>query len=248
MYDETSDLFSRQVPYIGKGKQEKLSNSKVAVVGAGGLGSFVSSMLVRMGVGVVRIIDRDLVEESNLPRTILYKKKDVGKAKAFLAQERLGGINPTSRVDGVSENLSPSNSEHLLAGFDVVVDCTDNMETRFAINRHCVKNRIPWVYGTVLRDEGLSSTFAPGGKPCFACLYRAKAKESERTIDAGVIAPAVAIVAAWEAMEVVKILTGISEPNYSRLFRARLGGPDFELLAMKPREDCEVCGTKMPGK
>lgn len=247
MYDDTG-LFSRQTPFLGERNQEKLSRAKVVVVGAGGLGSFAASMLLRMGVGVVRIIDRDLVEESNLPRTIMYKKKDVGKAKAFIAKERLEGINPTSRVDGLTENLTTSNAEKLLAGFDVVVDCTDNMDARFVINRFCVKNRIPWVYGSVLRDEGFSSTFAPGGRPCLSCLYHGKTRETEKTADAGVIAPAVAIVASWEAMEVVKILTGVSEPNYSKLLKIKLTVPDFEILEIKPREDCEVCGKSPPRK
>lgn len=243
---EASDLFSRQTPFLGEENQEKLSKAKVAVVGAGGLGSFVCSMLVRTGVGVVRIIDRDLVEESNLPRTILYKRKDIGKAKAFVAKERLSDINPTSRVDGAIENLTDYNAEKLLTGFDVVVDCTDNMETRFAINKFCMKNRVPWVYGTVLRDEGFSSTFRAEGQPCFSCLYHGKTKKTESTAEAGVIAPAVAMVASWQAMEVIKILTGISEPNYSRLLRLKLAGPNLEFLALKPWEDCSICGKDMP--
>lgn len=242
---ETSELFSRQTPFLGKENQEKLSKAKVAVVGAGGLGSFASSMLLRMGIGVVRIIDRDLVEESNLPRTILYKRKDIGKPKAFVAGERLSGINPTSRVDGVTENLTPSSAERLLAGFDVVVDCTDKMESRFVINMFCVKNRIPWVYGTVTRDDGFSSTFRPGGKPCFSCLYRGKISEI-KTSESGVIAPAVATIASWQAMEVVKILTGIAVPNFSRLLRIKLGQPLFELISIRPLEECEVCGTCSP--
>jgi adenylyltransferase/sulfurtransferase len=241
----TYDLFSRQTPYLGLARQEKLSGAKVVVVGAGGLGSFVSSMLVRMGVGVVRIIDRDLVEESNLPRTILYKGRDAGKSKAFVASEKLAGINPRSRVDGVTDSLNDMSAENLLAGFDVVVDCTDNMDARFAINKFCVKSRVPWVYGTALRDEGFSSTFRPGGQPCFSCLYHGKTRKTEKTSEAGVIAPVVAMVASWQAMEVIKILTAISEPNYSRLFRIKLERPGFELLAIKPWEDCEVCGKDL---
>ena len=248
MVARTSDLFSRQMPFIGEENQEKLSKAKVVVVGAGGLGSFVSSMLVRMGIGVVRIIDRDLVEESNLPRTIMYSRKDIGKAKAFVAKERLSSINPTSRVDGVTESLTPYNAKKLLTGFDVVVDCTDSMETRHAINEFCVRSGVPWVYGTVLRDEGFSSTFRPGGKPCFSCLYQKNSKESERTADAGVIAPAVALIASWEASEVIKVLLGISAPNYSKLLRAKLGGPVFEIHNTKPRDDCKVCGRMLPEK
>jgi adenylyltransferase/sulfurtransferase len=242
---ESYELFSRQTPYIGLARQEALSKAKVAVVGAGGLGSLVSSMLVRTGAGVVRIIDRDLVEKSNLPRTALYDRADVGKAKAFVAGERLGNINPESRVEGKVETLNDFNAEDLLTGFNVVVDCSDNMDTRYVINKFCFRNGIPWVYGTALKDEGFSSTFAPSGKPCFACLYPNKTRKTEKTSEAGVIAPVVAMVASWQVMEAIKILTGISEPNYSRLFRIKLERPGFELLNIKTNEDCEICAKRI---
>jgi len=242
---ETYDLFSRQTPYLGLARQDALSKAKVAVVGAGGLGSFVSEMLVRAGTGVVRIIDPDVVEKSNLHRTTLFDQTDVGKAKAFVAQEKLSSINPASRVDNRIESLNAYNAEDLLAGFGVVVDCTDNMEARYTINKFCVKNKIPWVYGAVLRDEGFSATFAPSGRPCFACLYPETPRKLEKAGEAGVIAPAVATIASWQAMEVIKIVTGIAEPNYSKLYRVRLKRPGFEILAIKAREDCEVCGKNI---
>ncbi len=158
-FDE-GGLFSRQIPFLGEERQDALSKAKVAVIGAGGLGSFVSSLLVRAGVGVIRIIDPDVVELSNLPRTIIYRQKDAGKSKAFILAERLSGINPDSRVDGKIESFNAYKAEKLLAGFGVVADCTDSMASRHEINRFCVDNRLPWVHGAVTRDEGVSATFA----------------------------------------------------------------------------------------
>ena len=165
MNPETYDIFSRQIPYLGMKKQDMLLRSKVVVVGCGGLGSFVTSMLVRSGVGFVRVIDHDVVEESNLHRVSLFNGEDIGKSKAFLAEKRLKSINPEGRVEGIEDNLNPANAEKLLSGFDVVVDCSDNMEVRYLINRFCFKNEKPWVYGSILRDKGVSSTFPPKGDP-----------------------------------------------------------------------------------
>ncbi len=239
---ETYDLFSRQIPFLGMERQEMLLQKKAVVVGAGGLGSFASEMLVRAGLGFVRIVDRDLVEETNLHRT-LFERKDIGKPKALIIKQKLEDINPECRVQDMSENLTNYNAEKLLAGFDVVVDCSDNMEVRYVINKFCMKNGIPWVYGSALRDEGFSSTFLPPGKPCFACLYPRKPGSLPLCSVEGVISPVIGIIASWEVMEVIKLLTGLGEPNHGKLFRVKLKKPKFEFLNIKPRRSCEVCGT-----
>ena len=236
------ELLSRQIRYLGEERQEKLDRAKVVVVGAGGLGSYVSQMLIRCGVGFVRVIDRDLVDESNLARVSVYTRDDLGKPKAFVVKEKFKKLNPGSRVDGIEENLTYYNAKKLISGFEVVVDCTDNMETRYEMNRFCFENRIPWVYGTVSRDEGFSSTFSPSGKPCFNCLYPRGTKSPGSPEDSGVISPIVGMTASWQAMEVIKILTGLSRPNYGKLLRINLKTSGFDFLNVKQREDCEVCG------
>lgn len=239
---ESYELFSRQIPFLGEKNQDTLSRKKVAVVGAGGLGSYVSQMLIRLGIGFVRVIDRDVVDESNLARVSLYTRKDIGKSKASLVSEALSGLSPGSRVDGVMESLGESNANRLLGGFDLVVDCSDNMETRYAINEYCVKNAIPWIYGSALRDEGFSSTFSPSGKPCFSCLYPKTPRNLETSEQAGVISPVIGMIASWEVMEAVKVLTGISKPNYGKLLRITLKKPVFEFLDLKFSSKCRVCG------
>lgn len=240
---ETYDLFSRQVPFLGEENQDKLSKAKAVVVGAGGLGSYVASMLVRAGIGFVRVIDRDLVEESNLHRTMIYERKDIGKSKAFIVKARLMDINRETRIHDVSENLYQGNAEKLLAGFNVVVDCTDNMESRYLINKTCFENKIPWIYGSAIRDEGFSSTFAPNGNPCFSCLYPRKPKPGSIPVCnvEGVVSPIIGMIASWQVMEVVKIITGIGKPNSSKLLRITLKDPKLEFLNVKPKKDCEVC-------
>jgi molybdopterin/thiamine biosynthesis adenylyltransferase len=242
MNPETFEILSRQITFLGTERQEALLHRKVVVIGAGGLGSFVSSLLARAGVGFVRVIDKDLVEESNLHRAILFGTGDIGKAKSFVTMERLGKISPEGRVQGLAENLSGYSAKKLLAGFDMVVDCSDSMDTRYVINKFCVKNGKPWVYGSVLRDEGFSSTFASSGKPCFSCLYPERPRKLETSEEAGVISPVIGMIASWEVMEAIKVLTKLSRPNYSKLLRITLRKPKFEFLNLKPRKNCEVCG------
>lgn len=239
---ETYELFSRQIPFLKEKNQDILSRKKVVVVGAGGLGSYVSQMLIRVGVGFVRVIDRDLVDESNLARVSIYTRDDIGKSKASVIEERFAKLNKDSRIEGLMENLAPNNKDELLVGFDLVVDCTDNMDSRYAINKFCIRNGIPWVYGSVLRDEGFSSTFASSGKPCFSCLYPKISKKLETSEEVGVISPIIGMIASWEVMEVIKILTGISQPNYGKLLRISLKKPKFEFLNVKFKKDCMVCG------
>jgi adenylyltransferase/sulfurtransferase len=240
---ETYDFFSRQIPYLGVKKQEKLGKAKAVVVGAGGLGSHVSEMLIRMGFGYVRVIDRDLVDETNLHRTSLYTREDIGKSKVFVISEKLKDLNPETRIEGITETLHIYNAEKLVSDFDVVLDCTDNMETRYAINRFCIKNKIPWIYGAVLRDEGFSSTFSPEGRPCFACLYPEMPRTMETCAQVGVIPTIIGIIASWQVTEALKIVTGLGKIRYGQLFHVSLERPLFEFLKIKPREDCEVCRT-----
>lgn len=243
MDPEKYELYSRQIRFFGEENQEKLSGSKVAVVGAGGLGSHVAEMLVKMGFGFVRVIDRDLVEESNLPRVSLYTREDVGKPKALIIEEMLSSIDRDSRVDGVTETLGHSNIKKLLSGFDLVVDCTDNLEARHMINEFCIRNRVPWIYGSVEGDEGMCMSFSAKGKPCFECMCPRGKSPGESPENTGVVSPVVGIISSCQAAEAVAIVTGLfSGPSYGKLFRVRLGDRKFEALNVKAREGCGVCG------
>jgi molybdopterin/thiamine biosynthesis adenylyltransferase len=236
------DFFSRQLKAIGKSGQEKLGKSTVSVVGAGGLGSHVASILVRTGFGTVRIIDRDVVEKSNLHRVSLYTSKSIGMPKAVAARSALELANPGCTIEALKETISKGNVK-ILKGSDLVVDCTDNMEARFVINDFCAKNRIPWIYAAVAGDEGFSATFAAGGKPCLRCLYPdVRSAEMLKPRNSQILPPVVMVIASWEAMEAVKIASGFGKPSFGKLLRTRLKEPSFEFIMIKPRAGCPVCG------
>jgi adenylyltransferase/sulfurtransferase len=238
------DFFSRQLKVIGKSGQEKLGKSTVSIVGAGGLGSHVASMLVRTGFGTVRIIDRDVVEKSNLHRVSLYTSKSIGTPKAVAAKSALELANPGCRIEAIKETINKGNAK-ILKGSGLVVDCTDNMKARFVINEFCAKNWIPWVYAAVAGDEGFSATFSAGGKPCLRCLYpdvRSAAMLKPR--NSQILPPVVMMMASWEAMEAVKVVSGFGRPGFGKLLRTRLKDPSFEFIRIRPRAGCPVCGGK----
>jgi len=166
--------YSRQtlLPEIGLDGQEKLLASSAAVVGCGALGTVVAGTLVRAGVGRVRVIDRDCVELNNLQRQVLFDEGDVarGLPKAIAAAEKLRKANSHVAVEAVVADVNPDNVERLIGDMDLVMDGTDNFETRFLLNDACVKHDLPWVYGAVIATYGMTRTIVPHRTPCFRCL------------------------------------------------------------------------------
>ncbi|MDF2608376.1 MAG: molybdopterin biosynthesis protein MoeB [Bacillales bacterium] len=173
--DDLLNRYSRQILFnpIGKLGQEKLINSRVVVVGVGALGSVVVNHLVRAGVGFIRIIDRDVVDLSNLQRQTLFNEDDVvnNLPKVIAAKKTLEKINSKVVIDSIIGDLNPDNAEELLTGFDVIIDGTDNLITRFLINDVAVKNRIPWVHGGAVSSRGMFAVIIPGVTPCYRCLF-----------------------------------------------------------------------------
>ena len=209
-----SERYARQVllPQIGSQGQLKMRESFVVLVGCGALGTVIADGLVRAGVGRVRIVDRDVVELSNLQRQILFDETDVahGLPKAVAAAERLARTNSTVEVEAVVADVTPSNVERVIDGADLVMDGTDNFETRYLINDVCVKHELPWVYGGVVGTYGVTTTILPHKTPCFRCLLaEMPAPGSVPTCDTvGVLGAAVNVVASLEVVQAVKLLTG----------------------------------------
>lgn len=209
--------YSRQVlfPPLGEAGQRRLMNSRVAIVGMGALGTVLANHMVRAGVGYVRLIDRDFVEESNLQRQMLYEEADAAQSrpKAIAAAERLGRINSLVKIEAHVADLNPANGEDLLAGVDLVLDGSDNFAVRFLINDICVKNSIPWVYGGAVSSRGVVMTVIPGTTPCLRCIFSQPPEQSStETCDtAGVIGSIVHVVASYQATEALKLLTGQPE-------------------------------------
>lgn len=211
-----SNRYSRQILFspIGPAGQERLQNSTVVIIGCGALGTVQADALCRAGVGKLRLIDRDIVEASNLQRQTLFGEQDVIDAlpKAVAAQRRLQQVNSEVQVEAVVADLNPRNIEAHLQGAQCLLDATDNFEARFLVNDAAVKQGIPWIYGAAVGSYGLSMTILPGQTPCLRCVFESVPPPgSSPTCDtAGVLAPIVNLIASIQVAEALKILTGNS--------------------------------------
>lgn len=195
-------------------QQEALAQGHVTVVGAGGLGSAVLNYLVAAGVGNIRIIENDRVSISNLQRQILYTTPDLGRPKAEVAAIRLCSLNPTCRIEVKTERLTEENAEHLLNGSDVVVDCSDNYATRYAIDDYCAAKQVAMVYGTAEQLGGQVAVFHVHGAGCYRSLYPEKAAQKPVV---GVLSPIVGVIGSLQALETVKLLAKIGDTLAGRL-------------------------------
>ncbi|POY35461.1 thiamine biosynthesis protein ThiF [Solitalea longa] len=219
--DFNKEKYNRQLLLIGFGEeaQQKLLNSSVLVVGAGGLGVPVLQYLTGMGVGKIGIIDKDLISESNLHRQVLYSVADVGKSKVQVATERLHALNPDVELLPFNDHLRVENALLLISLFDVVVDCTDNFQTRYLINDACVVLNKPFVYGAIHQYEGQISVFNYQASATYRCLFPS-APENGLVADCnanGVLGVLPGIVGCYQANEVVKILTGTGEVLFNKM-------------------------------
>lgn len=242
------DRYSRQILFEGIGEegQRRVRAARVLVVGCGALGSAQAEMLARAGVGRLHLVDRDFVEESNLQRQTLFSERDARERapKAVAAARRLGEVN--SEVECVAEvaDVNNSNVERLVAGCDVVLDGTDNFATRFLLNDACVKHGVRWVYGAAVGSYGVTMTVLPRETPCLRCVFpETPAAGSAPTCDtAGVIMPVVAVVAAVQVAEALKLLAGRPEGLHRSLMQFDVWGNEWRRLALRERTpECPTC-------
>jgi len=245
-----SEFYNRQVVLkeLGWKGQQKLAKSKVAVVGIGGLGTVSSLYLALAGVGYLRLIDQDTVETPNLHRQILYSLDDLHYPKAEVAAERLEKLNPLLKAEPISENVNASNVEKLLAGVDCVVDGLDNMLTRYLVNRACVKLGVPYVFGAAIGIEGNLSVFAPPETGCLECLLPNLSDSDLLTCDTrGVVGATPGIIGAMQAMETIKVLTGIGSPLKGKLMVCDFNDMYFTTIDISKGANCPACqGTSAP--
>ncbi|WP_409272577.1 thiazole biosynthesis adenylyltransferase ThiF [Neobacillus sp. SCS-31] len=205
-----AERYSRQIlfPGIGREGQEKIRSKHVLLVGAGALGSGNAEILTRAGIGKLTIIDRDYVEESNLQRQQLYTEEDVLQKlpKAAAAEKRLRAINRDVEIEAIIGDATPEVLEELANGIDLIIDATDNFETRMAINDVSQKYRIPWIYGACVGSHGMSFTILPGTTPCLNCLLRTIPLQGLTCDTGGIIGPAVQMAISHQSAEALKIL------------------------------------------
>lgn len=242
--DEQLLRYSRQImlPQIDIGGQERLLASSVLIIGMGGLGAPVAMYLAAGGIGKLTLVDFDAVDLSNLQRQIIHSTQDIGRPKVASARDHLTAINPECHIQTLDQRLSEEELREQIDLHDVVVDCSDNFETRFAINRACVNTGTPLVSGAVIRMEGQISVFQPGQDdgPCYACLYREEGEDETRCSETGVLAPVVGIIGSMQATETIKLLVGMKSIQ-GRLILLDAERMQFREMRLKKDPDCPVC-------
>lgn len=246
--DFLQEKYSRQVLFEGLGLhgQQRLLASSAVIVGCGAIGAASASLLVRAGIGRLRILDRDFVEPSNLQRQTLFDENDARDAlpKAVAAERKLKSINSTVSVEGVVADLNPQNAAELLRGFDVILDGADNFETRFLVNDFAVQSNTPWIYAAAVAAYGLTMTVLPGDTACLACLLSAPDSLAgmEETCDTiGVLGPVVNLIASLQSTEAIKLLSGNREALHRRLISCNVWTGHFQSVQVPRNPTCRVC-------
>lgn len=236
------------MPEVGEAGQLKLLDSKVLLIGAGGLGSPAALYLAAAGVGTLGVVDHDIVDRSNLQRQILHTDERVGTPKVDSASQAIAAINPSVKVVSYATHLDSSNAEDIFAGYDVVVDGSDNFPTRYLVNDVCVRLGVPNVHGAVYRFEGQATVFWPGYEkhrgPCYRCLFPEPppSELAPSCAEAGVLGVLPGVIGLLEAVETIKILLGIGEPLVGRLLCYDALRAQFMELQTERDPRCRYCG------
>jgi len=266
MDPKTYERYSRQILFreIGEAGQQRLLESSAVIVGCGALGTALANLLVRAGIGKLRIVDRDFVEPSNLQRQTLFEESDALEAlpKAVAAQRRLGAINSGVAVEGIVADVGPKNAEEMLRGFPLILDGTDNFETRFLLNDVAIHLNVPWIYAAVVASYGVTFTVRPGETACLACALESgdasrnndgsqsptavaaagAARGTEDTCDTvGVLGAAAGVIASIEAAEAFKLLLGKTELAGGRLVSFDVWSGRYQSVRVARNPECRAC-------
>jgi len=236
------ERYDRQIRIRGLGKsgQSKLKKARVIVMGAGGLGCPASFYLVAAGIGHIAVVDKETVELSNLNRQVLHWSDDIGRPKGVSMAEKLRQLNPEVTVDALQKVVTTNNARQLVKGFTVVVDALDNWRTRFLLNKACVKERIPFVHAGVYGLYGQITTILPGKGPCLQCILPKIPPEEEKFPVLGAAAGTLGLL---EALETVKLVTGLGEPLIGRMLHFDGETMSFQEIKVERRRTCPVCGS-----
>jgi len=248
MNDDQLLRYSRQImlPQVDIAGQEKLLASRALIIGAGGLGSPAAMYLAAAGVGQLAIADHDVVELSNLQRQLLHRDGDIGRPKAISASETLRAVNPDVAVTPLETRLQGKQLAAKVRQSHVVLDCSDNFDTRFAVNAACVRHRVPLVSGAAIRLEGQVAVFDArrADSPCYHCLYRDGEELEQTCSENGVLAPLVGIIGSLQALEALKILLALGEALAGRLVVFDGMAHEWRTLKLQRDPACPVCGMQ----
>ena len=246
----SDDRYSRQVLFRGIGPegQKRLRASRVAIVGCGATGSSLAQLLARAGVGTIRIIDRDYVEVSNLQRQSLFDESDAAESlpKAIAAARKIAAFNSEIVVEPHVADVSPGNIASLLENTQLILDGTDNFETRYLVNDYAVQNSLPWIYAAAVGSYAVTLNVIPGQSACLACVFPESPRGTFETCEtAGILNSAASLIASIEAVEALKLLVGATEKLRSTLLAVDLWTNEHsEISAGSPRPDCRACGRR----
>ena len=232
--------YDRQIMIKGIGEegQEKLKRAKVFIAGSGGLGSPVAIYLAVAGVGMMRLVDHDRVELSNLNRQVLHGDTDIGRRKVDSAKEKLKGLNQSVEIEASAETITEDNVSQLVTGFDLIVDAMDNLPTRYVLNKAAIDKNIPFFHGAVYGFEGRAMTIIPGKTACLWCVYQGRVTKGKFPV----IGVAPAIIGCIQATEVIKYIVGIGELLTNKLLIYDGLNLEFTKLSVKRDPNCQHCG------
>lgn len=249
MNDEQLLRYNRHImlPQIGFEGQQKLRDAHVLIIGLGGLGSPAALYLATAGIGKLTLVDDDEVELSNLQRQIIHRQQNIGEKKVASAKSNLLAINDEVDIVTIDHRLDESSLTQQIQLADVVLDASDNFDTRFTINRACVEQKKPLVSGAAIQFEGQISVFDSRDElcPCYSCLYPEKGEENLTCSGNGILAPVVGIIGSMQALEAIKLICHIGEPLYGRLLLFDALLLQWRSMNLKKDPDCQVCGSKI---
>ena len=240
------DRFSRQVMLeeIGYGGQLKLKHAKICVVGVGGLGNPITSRLVAMGIGQLRIVDRDVIELSNLHRQTMYDESDVGKVKVEVASHKLQKLNPDCKIESLAISVNEYNAKEIIDGCNVVIDALDSVNARYALNKACVEKNIPFVTGAAVGVSGQAFTIIPKQSACYYCMFPDLNEDTMPTCSLEGVHPSIlSLVGGIEVAEAVKIILEKKPSLSDRILHIDLENLDFQNTKTFRADECPICGS-----
>lgn len=246
MTPEQKSRYSRQIRLaaIGEAGQQAMLESRVLIIGMGGLGSPAAMYLAAAGVGTLVVADFDRVEDSNLQRQIIHRDRDIGEPKAFSAKRTLAEINPACEVIALDWALDEDEIREQVSKATLVLDCCDNFATRFAVNRACQSLGVALVSGAAIRTEGQVATYFPDRGPCYQCLYPQSLENEETCAMEGVLAPVVGVIGSMQALQAVNVLTGNADNLVGRLLLFDALAMEWRGVKIPPDPVCPVCADQ----
>jgi adenylyltransferase/sulfurtransferase len=237
--DEEQKRYHRQILLLGEAGQEKLKRARVLIAGAGGLGTVIATYLAAAGVGTLRIVDCDIVEETNFNRQILHWSGDLGRSKTASVREKLSALNPTIVVEEIAQRIDETNIDSAAAACNIIVDAMDNFPTRYLLNRTALRQGTPLIHGAVRGLRGQATTILPGKTPCLRCIFPGSPPSELFPI----IGATCGVIGSVEATEAIKLITGLGEPLAGRLFIWDGQALCADSVAVMRNPSCPDCGA-----